>query len=165
VQSVVGLLEAMSEVSFAVFVRESTWAFPAAEAAHVIAISLVVGLIAIIDLRLLGLASVGKRLTSLTRDILPWTWGAFAVAVVSGMAMFASQPLDYFNNTAFRIKILLLVLAGCNMIYFHLITCRDLDGWDSGPVTPPAAKFAGGASLTFWVAVVILGRQVGFTMY
>lgn len=159
------LLNTLNDTDWAVFMRESSWAFPAAESIHVVAIALVVGLIAVVDLRLLGLASVEHALTKLMRDILPWTWGAFCVAVTSGVAMFISQPALYFENTAFRIKVLLLLLAGCNMLYFHLVTFGRIDGWDKSKSTPLAAKFAGGASLTFWVAIVILGRQIGFTMY
>jgi len=158
-------LNALNDTEWATFMRESSWAFPAAESIHVIAISLVVGLIAVVDLRLLGLASVEHALTKLMRDILPLTWVAFSVAVVSGAAMFISQPAQYFENTAFRVKALLLLLAGCNMLYFHLVTFRSIDGWNDSKSTPPAAKFAGGASLTFWVAIVLLGRQIGFTMY
>jgi hypothetical protein len=165
VESVVALLNTVHEADWAIFMRESAWAFPIAESVHVVAISLVVGFIAIVDLRLLGLASVEHALTKLTHDILPWTWGAFGLVVLSGVAMFVSQPALYFENTAFRIKALVLLLAGCNMLYFHLVTFRDIDNWDKSKSTPLAAKFAGGASLTFWVAIILLGRQVGFTMY
>ena len=164
-ESFVAFLDAIHESDWAIFMRESGWAFPTAESVHVIAISLVVGLIAVVDLRLLGLASVEHALTKLTHDILPWTWAAFCVAVLSGAAMFISQPVVYFENAAFRVKALLLLLAGCNMLYFHLVTFRDVDGWDRAKSTPLAAKFAGGASLTFWIAIVFLGRQIGFTMY
>lgn len=164
-ESVVNFLNVIHESDGATFMRESGWAFPTAESVHVIAIALVVGLIAVVDLRLLGLASVEHALTKLTRDVLPWTWGAFVVAVLSGGAMFISQPVLYFENTAFRVKALLLLLAGCNMLYFHLVTFRDVGGWDKAKSTPLAAKVAGGASLTFWIAIVLLGRQIGFTMY
>lgn len=163
-RSIVDLLEWIAGTAPAIFVMESSWAFPLTESIHVIAIALVVGLIAIIDLRLLGLASSKVSLTRLIAEILPWTWGAFVVAVLSGLVMFVSQPAGYFNNTAFRLKVLLLVMAGCNMLIFHFVTCRDVAGWGNGPSTPAAAKLAGGASLTFWVAIVVLGRQIGFTM-
>jgi hypothetical protein len=136
VESVVALLNTVHEADWAIFMRESAWAFP-----------------------------VEHALTKLTHDILPWTWGAFGLVVLSGVAMFVSQPALYFENTAFRIKALVLLLAGCNMLYFHLVTFRDVDNWDKSKSTPLAAKFAGGASLTFWVAIILLGRQVGFTMY
>lgn len=104
-------------------------------------------------------------LTRLMRDVLPWTWATFVVAVIGGLTMFISQPMDYFNNTAFRIKVLLLILAGCNMIFFHAVTFRGVADWDSSRSVPLAARFAGAASLTLWIAIVFLGRQVGFTMY
>lgn len=164
-QSIVDILTALSETPLSVFLRESSWAFPAAETVHVVAVSFVVGLIAIVDLRLLGVASMGHALTRLMRDVLPWTWAAFVVAVIAGLAMFISQPVDYFINTAFRIKVFLLILAGCNMIFFHVVTFRGVADWDRSRSLPLAARLAGAASLTFWIAIVFLGRQVGFTMY
>ena len=80
-----------------------------------------------------------------------------------GALMFISQPVGYFHNVAFRLKILLLVLAGLNMLVFQLITGRDVAAWD-GAVVPVAGRIAGMLSLALWIAIVFFGRQVGFTM-
>ena len=50
-------------------------------------------------------------------------------------------------------------------LLFHLITWRDVDGWDELRVTPRSARLAGLLSLTFWVGVVIFGRWIGFTVH
>jgi uncharacterized protein DUF6644 len=164
VQGVTDFLGWLADTELSVFIRESAWAFPAIESVHVIAIALVVGTIAIVDLRLVGLASTGRSCTELSREVLPWTWGAFAIAATMGTLMFISQPVEYFHNTAFRIKILLLVLAGVNMLVFQLITCRSIAQWDRAPAIPLAGRIAGMLSLAFWVAIVFFGRRVGFTM-
>ena len=148
----------------AAFIRESEWAFPTIESVHVIALALVVGSIAIVDLRLLGLASTGRPYTQLSGEVLPLTWSAFALAAASGLLMFISQPLAYYANVAFRIKILLLLLAGFNMLAFQLITHRAVGRWDRHAAAPLAGKIAGVMSLTLWIAVVFFGRRIGFTM-
>jgi hypothetical protein len=130
---------------------------------HVIAIALVVGTIAIVDLRLVGLASTGRPYAELSREVLPLTWSAFAVAAAMGALMFISQPVGYFHNVAFRLKILLLVLAGVNMLVFQLITGRGVAAWD-GAAVPVAGRIAGMLSLALWITIVFFGRQVGFTM-
>ena len=148
----------------AVFLQESAWAFPTIESIHVIAIALVVGTIAIVDLRLLALASVARTYTELSRDVLPWTWGAFAIAAATGALMFISQPVAYLANTAFRIKLAILLLAGVNMLVFELSTHRGVAKWDHGTAVPLPGKVAGALSLALWILVVFFGRRIGFTM-
>ena len=91
----------------------------AIETIHVIAITLVFGTIAIVDFRLLGLGSNNRPVTELCRDVLPWTWIAFAFAAVTGGLLFVSHATQYFGNTAFRAKMLLMLLAGINMVVFE----------------------------------------------
>ena len=146
------------------FVAESAWAFPTIESAHVIAIVTVVGSIAVMDLRLLGLASRDWAVTAMSRDTLRWTWGAFAAAVLTGGLLFVSNASGYAGNPWFQRKMVLVFLAGLNMAVFHLFTWRSVADWDSNRPVPTAGKIAGGLSLLFWVLVVFSGRAVGFTL-
>jgi len=149
----------------AITIQQSDWLFPTFEVFHVLAISIVVGVIAIMDLRLLGIASRNSRVTQIAHDTLPLVWVAFVIAVVSGVLMFISNAPVYFINTAFRFKMLLIVLAGINMLYFEFVTARSVKAWDEGVATvPPAGKMAAALSLLFWVGVVGFGRWVGFTL-
>jgi hypothetical protein len=121
-------------------------------------------MIAIVDLRLLGWASTRPAVTEISRDVLPWTWAAFVVAAVSGALMFVSHPVDYYENTAFRIKVALLLCTGANMLAFQLITYRNVLSWDRNAPVPLPGKIAGAISLLCWIAVVFFGRRIGFTM-
>jgi hypothetical protein len=164
VQSIADTLSWLDSTWLSEFIRESPWAFPTIESIHVIALALVIGTIAIVDLRLLGLASTRRPFTELSREVLPWTWGAFVLAATTGGLMFVSQPLGYYANVAFRIKIILVLLAGLNMLVFQLVTHRGVARWDRAPSVPLPGKIAGTFSLIFWVAVVFFGRRIGFTM-
>jgi hypothetical protein len=164
VDFIAAILKWLETTPLSIFILESEWAFPTIESVHVIAIALVVGTISIVDLRLLGLASARRRFVELSREVLPWTWLTFAVALIAGLLMFISHATDYFGNTAFRIKLLLILLAGLNMIYFHLCTCRNVSEWDRSSAVPLAARIAGGISLICWIAVVGFGRWIGFSM-
>ena len=161
--SIQTLLEGLQSTPMGTAIRESGWMFPMIECVHVLAITFVVGTIAMVDLRLLGLTSRGRAVTKLTTEILPWTWGGFVVAVTTGSLLFSSAAMKYFVNTPFRIKMGLLLLAGVNMMIFHVVTQRSINHWDEHPRTPVAAKVAGGLSLTFWCGVVAAGRWIGFT--
>jgi hypothetical protein len=152
------------DTAFAETIRSSALAFPWLESVHVLAITLVLGTIAVADLRLLGVASVKRPVTQLLNDVLPVTWVAFAVAAITGVAMFASNAVEYVHNTPFQLKMVLLVLAGLNMLVFQLITFRGVGQWDEAQVTPPGARFAGAFSLLAWIGIVAFGRWIGFTI-
>jgi hypothetical protein len=163
-QSLTDLMDWLEATSLAVFIHRTAWAFTTVELVHVFAISLVVGTIAMVDLRLLGLASTKRPFTELAGQVLPFTWVAFVLAVMAGSLLFISQATAYFASTTFRIKMLVIVLAGINMLVFELITVRGVQDWDRKPVPALPARLAGGISLTCWILVVIFGRLTGFTV-
>jgi hypothetical protein len=111
--------------------------------------------------RLLGLASTNRAFTELSREVLPWTWGAFALAALFGTLLIITRPLAYFHNHEFRAK-----FAGAGR-HQHAGFSADHQlrrvamGWGRPSV---AAKVAGGLSLVCWIAVVYYARLTGFTM-
>jgi len=145
-------------------VRENDLLFPFIESVHVLAVCLVVGSIAVVDLRLLGFASVDRPVGRLMLSILPITVGAFGLAVAAGSLLFISHASKYLENRFFIAKITLIALAGVNMAVFHLIGARNLDQWENDALPPLFARVAGGLSLFLWVSVVACGRWIGFTM-
>jgi hypothetical protein len=156
--------ESIEYSSLGITVAESTWMFPTLETIHVIALVTVLGMIAIVDLRLIGVASRQLAVTKLSRDTLPWVWGAFALAALSGLLLFISKASDYAANPYFWCKMAMLALAGLNMMYFNMMTSRTVEHWDLDPSVPFAAKLAGALSLIFWILVVFFGRAIGFTL-
>lgn len=145
------------------FVASSSWAFPWIEVVHVIAIVTVFGTVAMMDMRLLGWASKENRVTELSRDTLTWTWGAFALAAVSGTLLWMSKTHVYMKEPWFYAKMILIAVAGINMLIFHLVTWKTIGHWDSGR-PPTAAKIAGFTSLALWLVVVFCARMIGFTL-
>lgn len=158
------IFTAISATPVSTYLRESAWGFPIVESAHVIAITLVFGTITIVDLRLLDVTSRRWAVTDVSRDTLKWTWAAFALAVVTGSLLVSSRPQAYFDNIPFRWKMVCLLLAGINMIIFERITFRGVARWDRDTPIPHAGKIAGGLSVLFWIAVVVFGRWIGFTL-
>ena len=148
-----------------VAIRENESLFPWIESLHVLAITLVVGSIAIVDLRLIGMASLDRALTRLTREVLPITWTAFAVALITGLLLFISNAVSYAHNLFFQLKMLALLFAGANMLFFHLVVGRDIASWGaSSATTPTQARLAGFTSLVLWACIVAFGRWIGFTL-
>jgi len=160
------LLDWLELTPLAEFIQTSAWAFPAIEVVHVLSIVIVYGVIAVVDLRLLGVAGAARRYGDLARDSLHWVWIAFVVAVISGGLMFMTQANAYFNNPWFLTKMVFILLAGVNMLIMEFVVSRDRENWDTTPGgIPLMARVAGLLSLTFWTVVVVCGRWIGFTMF
>ena len=156
--------ESIEYSQLGITIAESTWMFPTLETIHVIALTTVLGMIAIVDLRLVGVSSRALAVTKLSKDTLPWVWGAFILAAITGSLLFISKATSYVVNPYFLWKLVMLSLAGMNMMYFHFFTYRTVEHWDLDPSVPIGAKVAGALSLVFWLAVVFFGRAIGFTL-
>jgi hypothetical protein len=161
--AVPALFKALQDSPLGSTISQSTWMFPTIETVHVVAIATVIGTIAMVDLRLLGVSAKARPASALIHEFLPWTWGAFALALVTGSLLFTSRAADYLAIPAFLAKFAIMALAAGNMLVFHLTAERRIATWDLGkPAT--GARVAGGLSLLFWAAIVVFGRQVGFSL-
>jgi len=161
--NIAAFLKALEATAVATKIRESLYVFPFLESTHVIGLALVFGTIAIIDLRLIGLASSQRSFKRIYSDILKWTWAAFALTALTGALMFITNATVYYHNFYFRAKMLLLVLAGINMGVFELTLGRRVDTWDKEPSAPPLGRAVGVLSIALWIAVIFMGRLIGFT--
>ncbi len=154
----------LEQLPWAVKIREGAYYFPVIECVHVLAISLVVGTIMIVDLRLLGLPNREKAVRRLVAEVLPYTWTFFVLAAISGGLMFISRAITYAAAVPFQLKFACLFLAGFNMLVFHLFQYRSVDLWDRLTHPPISAKIAGAVSLCLWLSIIVFGRWVGFVI-
>lgn len=157
------ILNLIEHTDLATVVREGDFGFPLAECLHVLSIVTVFGSILMMDLRLLGLASRDSAVTKLSKEVLPYTWIAFACAVITGTVMFISKANVYWHNPQFELKFLFMALAAANMLVFHFGAFRRVADWDDALPPPPAARLAGVLSISLWIIVVFFGRWIGFT--
>ncbi len=157
------IAEALKASSLSEWMRGSLRALPVIESIHVMAVAVVFGTIAIIDLRLLGLRDASRPFTRVFRELLPYTWAAFGVAAVTGVLMFLPNATTYVVNTAFGLKLASLALAGVNMAVFEFTLLRSVAAWDTANPVPARARAAGAVSLLIWTAVIVFGRWIGFT--
>lgn len=158
------LLQALQNWSVAMAIREGELLFPWVECAHVLALGVVVGSIALLDLRLMGLLYAERSAGELSAAVLPVTWTAFGLAAVSGALLFCSNATVYGHNAYFQAKIALIGLAGLNMGLYHLYAGRAAGSWQSAAQTPRRARLTGAVSLGLWIAIVACGRWIGFTL-
>ena len=139
------------------------WLFPIIETLHVMALTIVVGSIAMMDLRLLGVASRDSAVSRLSNEVLPWTWTAWAVAAVFGTLMFMAKAATYAGNLQFRLKFVCMGLAALNMLIFHFGAYRQVVRWDAASSRPWPAKIFAVVSTLLWLAIIVCGRFIGYT--
>ncbi|GAC1452459.1 MAG: hypothetical protein PVS2B3_05900 [Steroidobacteraceae bacterium] len=157
-------LQSLQSWSIATAIREGESLFPWIECVHVLALTLVIGSIAVVDLRLIGLTSRDRSVAQTTAAVLPVTWSAFTCAAITGGLLFASNATTYGHNGYFQIKMALIGLAGVNMGIFHLFLSRGAETWQTPAATPLRARVVGAVSLCLWIAIVACGRWIGFTI-
>jgi hypothetical protein len=157
------LLASLETTSIATRIRESLYLFPLIESAHVIGLTMVFGTIAIIDLRLLGMASTVRPFSRMASDIMKWTWAAFALTVATGLLMFITNAGVYYHNFYFRSKMAMLACAGINILIFELTAVKSMGHWDRDPAAPRSGKTVAVVSLVVWISIIFLGRWVGFS--
>lgn len=141
--------------------RQWLWLYPSVEIVHIVGIALLVGSIAILDLRLLGL-SRSLSVRRLAAHILPWSIAGFALIVPSGLAMFVAHAGDLIANPVFAVKISLILVAGANAGVLHAGALRGAAQWDIDAMPPLAARAAAAVSLLLWVSVIACGRLLAY---
>jgi hypothetical protein len=152
----------MADTPWSVALHESLYGYPIVESIHVWALCLFVGMAVVLDLRLTGLSFTSVPVSQIAKRILPWTTFGFVLMVISGILLFYAIPVRSYQNIFFRVKLLLLVLAGLNAWVFHP---RGIQSWDKDPIPPRAARFAGYASLVLWMTIIFCGRMIAYNWF
>jgi len=125
---------------------------------------LFLGFAVLLDLRLLGVCLRRRRVSEVLAQLNPWLAAGFAVMILTGMLLFCSDPLAFFNNNFFRVKMAMLALAVLNVVAFNRTVGRNVAAWDENPQTPGGAKVAAILSLVLWAAIVAAGRAIAYTL-
>jgi hypothetical protein len=157
------IVQQLNDSALSEWMRTSLKALPIINALHVVSIATVFGTIFLVDLRLLGYPNVQRSFSRTHHELVRWTWAAFALAFASGVLMFMVNAVTYYRNTAFWLKMGVIIVAGINMLVFERVTAKSVASWDKGVMAPSAARLAGAISLVLWISVIFLGRWIGFT--
>ncbi|MEQ1580625.1 MAG: hypothetical protein ABL964_08540 [Steroidobacteraceae bacterium] len=160
-------MEALSEwlASPAVgdFIRGHSFAWPIAEMFHYLGMALLLGTVGFFDLRVLGVGK-GISMGSLSKFV-PLGVIGFGLNLITGLMFVTGNPLgkpiDYLTNLAFQLKMLLILLAGLNLLLFYVTgVARNVEGMPADADAPPVAKVMAGLSLVFWLGVIYFGRMI-----
>jgi hypothetical protein len=156
-----GWLAALEQSALGEAMRGSLWLYPAVETLHILGFAALVGSIAVVDLRLLGLVR-RIALTDLLRLALPVAWAALALAVPTGALLFLTEATAYAANAVFPIKMSLIGIAVLNGLLFHTVTARRMAALHGNGPWPWPARVHGAASLLCWAGALICGRLIAY---
>jgi Family of unknown function (DUF6644) len=148
------LLDWWGETPVAHAMNSAVWAFPAVEVLHMMGVVLLVGLSAIIDLRLLGFRLTGSPVSAISKELAPWTTAGFVTVLITGPLLLSTDPDRYYLSWEFRFKMTALALA----ILFDFFVHRKVR---MGAGSPARQRTAAWISLVLWSCVVIGGRAIG----
>ncbi len=150
------ILHWIRDTSLGAAVRQSRWMFATGETLHFIGLSMLVGGILIVDLRLLGF--IRRVPVRAALAFLPFVIAGFLINLATGIVFFSADPMMYWPNPAFKLKMFLILLAGLNALVFMVVEHRHTLslGADASPGT--FTKVSAGLSLGLWLGVLLLGR-------
>jgi uncharacterized membrane protein len=140
------------------FVTGTKWMWPTCETLHFIGLSLLMGIVLLVDLRMLG---VIRRISfPVLHRLLPWGILGFGINVLTGLLFFIGQPDQYIKSVPFQWKMALVLIAGANALYFTMFD----EVWVLAPEdeAPMQAKVAAGSAVVLWVAIMWCGNMLPF---
>lgn len=143
------------------FVIHYTWVWPASETLHFVGLAMLIGVVGLMDLRMLGMA---KRLPfAPLHKMLPFGIAGFVICLITGTLFFSGDPFQYIHNWVFWFKMLFIVLAGANVLLFYVTgVFNKVENLGPGDDAPFFAKVIAFVSLVLWVGVMYLGRMLPF---
>jgi len=137
-------------------IRSSTWQFAILEMVHLLGLTVLLGALMVLDLRLFGFGMRKQPVSQLAKDLTAWTRIGLVTILGSGVLLFFGEPMKLFGSPSFHVKMLLLFLA----IVFQFTLFRKVTMNDSA--SPGLDKVAGVLSLCLWFGVGLAGRAIGF---
>jgi len=135
--------------------------FPVINSLHVLSVCLMLGMLLMADLRLLGSSILEGSVAQVLHSLLPWTVSAFLVATLTGLALFLTRAATHVINPAFQWKTGLLLLAGANVLVFHLRLYPRAVRAGRETVMPAGVRASAVVSLVLWSGVTLSGRWIG----
>jgi hypothetical protein len=161
-QSLHTFTEWLANTPFSQLIQNVSWIIPAVQSVHIVCIAIVMGSVALIDLRLLGVTARSQSISNLTSRLLPWVWVALVILLCSGAILAIGEPVRSLENPAFQAKMLMLLCVGSLTFFFQRMVRSDTAFWELSPARRATAKLTAIVSLLLWVGIVFAGRWIAY---
>jgi len=148
--------EALQSNSVIITLNSVGWMAAGLEIIHYFGMFILVGSIAMVDLRVIGIAGQQQSATKLAQRLFPWMWTGLALNFLSGFVMFAGIAASYIPDPTFHMKMWVVLAA----VVFGIIVQWRVPAWDTSPTMPVSAKLIAAVSLLLWVGAILAGNEV-----
>lgn len=152
----VQIAQALQTNSFIVKLNGTDWMAAALDIIHYVSMFVLVGSIAVVDLRVIGIAGQRQSAIAVGNRFFPWVWGALVFSLLSGFLMFAGLATSYIPDPTFHKKMWVILAA----VLFGALVQWKLPVWDKLPAMPVSARLIALASLLLWLAAIVAGVEV-----
>jgi len=142
------------------WIQSTYWLWPVLEIIHFAGLSLLLGGLIVIDLRMAGHFKAFDL--AATHKLLPLVFIGFGFNLITGILFFYGDPLRYAVNIGFQIKMILVIVAGLNALLYYWKINPVMHTWDGAADSPAIAKFVAYTSLAVWFAVLVCGRLIPY---
>jgi len=149
----------LSATALSQHIQDAFWVIPTVQVVHIVSIAIVMTSMAMLDLRLVGVAGRRQSLPDMAARFLPWVWVALVVLLCSGSILIIGEPGRDLLNTVFWVKMSLLATAIVLTFTFQQMLRRSKTFWDRNRA---AAVLLGSVSLVVWVGIVAAGRWIAY---
>ena len=150
------MADKLQDNSIIIALTSTGWTAAGLAILHYYSMFVLVGSVAIVDLRVIGIIGRHHNVSDFSRRIFPWVWLSLAVNLISGFIMFAGDATAYVPTRAFQFKLGVVLMA----IILAVIVQWKIPVWDQSPVLPARAKILGLISLLFWFGAILMGVEV-----
>lgn len=155
----------LDSIELSTRLHESYYMYNWVESTHVISLMISLGMLFIIDMRMLGLTLTNVPASRIASRLnLPMMIG-FSIMIVTGLLLFFAVPVRTTQSIWFRIKFILLIAAAANAWLFHKKMYESVSTWDNEPKAPKRLRYAAALSLGLWAGVVTTGRLIAYDWY
>ena len=143
-------------------VANVAWIIPAVQTIHILAISVVISTMAMLDLRLMGLTAKRYTIRAVADRFLPWMWRSVIVLLITGVILITGEPDRALGNWVFQTKMALLIAVLSISWGLRRVLMGNLTAWERGSRHETAAKVTGFVSLLLWIGIVVAGRWIAY---
>lgn len=148
--------EALEQMSWVKTFSTTGWMYASVSVIHYLTMFWFIGSMAVVDLRVMGVAAKKRNLMELSTQIFPWAWTGFVLAIISGFMMFTADAGDWAPDPVFHVKLGMIILS----VVFAILVQRGAPKWAALPEIPTSAKVIAAIGLALWILTILSASEI-----
>ncbi len=161
-QAIAAFCDWLSATPISLTIQSVLWIIPAVQSVHIMAVTIVIGAVLMVDMKLLGVVGRDTPISGATRRFLPWIWVALVVLLLTGSILTAAEPRRELINNVFRLKMALILVVCAVTGTFQVIVSRNAQAWGDKPSNQWSARALAIITLALWVGIIMCGRWIAY---